>query len=155
MGKFSKLNLTFIRGWRQGKLNSCLNLEHRILCWQIARGVQNVPDSSLQYANDNALLLAKVLWHNFSLASLQLVSVDYWFLILTKCSAAVFKGSIACYILLLNVLVCIYLGGTCSTWVTAQIKERLSSRCALPSVLLVNGVDARSTFVINNCILLS
>lgn len=107
MGKFSKLNLTFIRGWRQGKLNSCLNLEHRILCWQIARGVQNVPDSSLQYANDNALLLAKVLWHNFSLASLQLVSVDYWFLILTKCSAAVFKGSIACYFLLVNVLVCI------------------------------------------------
>lgn len=32
-----------------------------ILCWQIARGVQNVPDSSLQYANDNALLLAKSL----------------------------------------------------------------------------------------------
>lgn len=107
MGKFSKLNLTLIRGWKQGKLNSCFNLEHMILSWEVAQGIQNIPDSSLQYANDNALLLAKVLWHNFSLASLQLVSVDYWFLILTKCSAAVFKGSIACYFLLVNVLVCI------------------------------------------------
>ncbi|KAK7376322.1 hypothetical protein VNO78_34788 [Psophocarpus tetragonolobus] len=32
-----------------------------ILSWEIAQGIQNIPDSSLQYANDNALLLAKSL----------------------------------------------------------------------------------------------
>ncbi|KAL2600861.1 hypothetical protein AAZV13_10G135200 [Glycine max] len=48
-------------GWKQGKLNSCFNLEHMILSWEVAQGIQNIPDSSLQYANDNALLLAKSL----------------------------------------------------------------------------------------------
>ncbi|MCH88814.1 ammonium transporter, partial [Trifolium medium] len=33
----------------------------RILTWEIAQGLQNTPESSLQYANDNALLLAKSL----------------------------------------------------------------------------------------------
>ncbi|KAL3727867.1 hypothetical protein ACJRO7_032588 [Eucalyptus globulus] len=32
-----------------------------ILSWQLAQGVQSIPESSLQYANDNALLLAKSL----------------------------------------------------------------------------------------------
>ncbi|KAK8542953.1 hypothetical protein V6N13_136497 [Hibiscus sabdariffa] len=32
-----------------------------ILSWQIAQGIQSVPESSLEYANDNALLLAKSL----------------------------------------------------------------------------------------------
>ncbi|CAL1382745.1 unnamed protein product [Linum trigynum] len=32
-----------------------------ILSWQLGRGVQSIPESSLQYANDNALLLAKSL----------------------------------------------------------------------------------------------
>ncbi|PNX71501.1 ammonium transporter, partial [Trifolium pratense] len=32
-----------------------------ILTWEIAQGLQNTPESSLQYANDNALLLAKSL----------------------------------------------------------------------------------------------
>ncbi|XP_017410951.1 uncharacterized protein LOC108323115 isoform X2 [Vigna angularis] len=32
-----------------------------ILSWEIAQGIQNIPDSSLEYANDNALLLAKSL----------------------------------------------------------------------------------------------
>ncbi|ESQ47340.1 hypothetical protein EUTSA_v10027857mg [Eutrema salsugineum] len=32
-----------------------------ILSWQISQGIQNIPESSLQYANDNALLLAKSL----------------------------------------------------------------------------------------------
>ncbi|XVF06469.1 hypothetical protein REPUB_Repub06bG0050800 [Reevesia pubescens] len=30
-----------------------------ILSWQIAQGIQSIPESSLEYANDNALLLAK------------------------------------------------------------------------------------------------
>lgn len=32
-----------------------------ILTWEIAQGIQNTPESSLQYANDNALMLAKSL----------------------------------------------------------------------------------------------
>ncbi|CAJ1976297.1 unnamed protein product [Sphenostylis stenocarpa] len=32
-----------------------------ILSWEVAQGIQNIPDSSLEYANDNALLLAKSL----------------------------------------------------------------------------------------------
>ncbi|CAN7058602.1 unnamed protein product [Brassica rapa subsp. trilocularis] len=32
-----------------------------ILSWQISQGIQSIPESSLQYANDNALLLAKSL----------------------------------------------------------------------------------------------
>ncbi|KAK7278246.1 hypothetical protein RJT34_23272 [Clitoria ternatea] len=32
-----------------------------ILSWEIAQGIQSIPESSLEYANDNALLLAKSL----------------------------------------------------------------------------------------------
>lgn len=32
-----------------------------ILSWQVSRGIQNIPESSLEYANENALLLAKSL----------------------------------------------------------------------------------------------
>ncbi|CAN7136001.1 unnamed protein product [Brassica rapa subsp. narinosa] len=32
-----------------------------ILSWQISQGIQSIPESSLQYANDNALVLAKSL----------------------------------------------------------------------------------------------
>ncbi|KAF7817778.1 ammonium transporter 1 member 2-like [Senna tora] len=32
-----------------------------VLSWEIAQGIQSIPESSLQYANDNALLLAKSL----------------------------------------------------------------------------------------------
>ncbi|KAK9735615.1 hypothetical protein RND81_04G215900 [Saponaria officinalis] len=31
------------------------------LSWQVSQGIQNIPENSLQYANDNALLLAKSL----------------------------------------------------------------------------------------------
>ncbi|XP_051119951.1 uncharacterized protein LOC127243818 isoform X2 [Andrographis paniculata] len=32
-----------------------------ILSWQVSRGIQSIPESSLEYANDNALLIAKSL----------------------------------------------------------------------------------------------
>ncbi|PIN19971.1 hypothetical protein CDL12_07362 [Handroanthus impetiginosus] len=32
-----------------------------ILSWQVSRGIESIPESSLEYANDNALLLAKSL----------------------------------------------------------------------------------------------
>lgn len=37
-----------------------LNPIYRIISWQLSQGVQSTPESSLQYTNDNALLLAKV-----------------------------------------------------------------------------------------------
>lgn len=39
--------------------------EFRILSWQVSQGVQSIPENSLQYANENALLLAKVLVNNY------------------------------------------------------------------------------------------
>ncbi|KAK8591384.1 hypothetical protein V6N13_031430 [Hibiscus sabdariffa] len=62
------------------------NFRLRILSWQIAQGIQSVPESSLEYANDNALLLAKIL---------NLKSCD-----------AVFKGSTTCTFLFVHDLVC-------------------------------------------------
>lgn len=38
-----------------------INFQCRILSWQLALGIQSIPESSLEYANDNALLVAKVL----------------------------------------------------------------------------------------------
>lgn len=38
-----------------------LSTEIRVLSWQLGQGVQSIPESSMQYANDNALLLAKSL----------------------------------------------------------------------------------------------
>ncbi|KAH9784149.1 hypothetical protein KPL71_009551 [Citrus sinensis] len=35
-----------------------------ILSWELGQGIQSTPESSLQYANDNALLLAKVFENN-------------------------------------------------------------------------------------------
>ncbi|MCL7047325.1 hypothetical protein MKW94_022530 [Papaver nudicaule] len=32
-----------------------------VICWQLSQGIQSTPESSLQYANDNALLLGKSL----------------------------------------------------------------------------------------------
>lgn len=32
-----------------------------ILSWQVSQGIQSIPESSLEYANDNAVLLAKSL----------------------------------------------------------------------------------------------
>lgn len=39
-------------------------LKCRILSWELGQGIQSTPESSLQYANDNALLLAKVFENN-------------------------------------------------------------------------------------------
>ena len=33
----------------------------RIISWELSQGIQNVPESTFQYANENALLIAKVL----------------------------------------------------------------------------------------------
>ncbi|KAK7344128.1 hypothetical protein VNO77_13428 [Canavalia gladiata] len=45
----------------KANIGAVIGIVFGILSWEIAQGVQNIPDSSMQYANDNALLLAKSL----------------------------------------------------------------------------------------------
>ncbi|XP_074307839.1 uncharacterized protein LOC141642796 [Silene latifolia] len=42
-------------------IGSVIAVGFGFLSWEISQGIQNIPESSLQYANDNALLLAKSL----------------------------------------------------------------------------------------------
>ncbi|RDX64860.1 hypothetical protein CR513_56527 [Mucuna pruriens] len=45
----------------KANIGAVVGLVFGILSWEVAQGIQNIPDSSVQYANDNALLLAKSL----------------------------------------------------------------------------------------------
>ncbi|CAN1176425.1 hypothetical protein LINPERHAP2_LOCUS32534 [Linum perenne] len=45
----------------KANIGAALGAVFGILSWELAQGVQSIPESSLQYANDNALLLAKSL----------------------------------------------------------------------------------------------
>ncbi|CAN1233917.1 hypothetical protein LINPERPRIM_LOCUS4041 [Linum perenne] len=42
----------------KANIGAALGAVFGILSWELAQGVQSIPESSLQYANDNALLLA-------------------------------------------------------------------------------------------------
>ncbi|CAI0433738.1 unnamed protein product [Linum tenue] len=72
-----------------------------ILSWQLGRGVQSIPESSLQYANDNALLLAKDLLN------------------------AVSKRSTTCALLLVNSFVSFYHLGTCGFGMAAEVRGQV------------------------------
>ncbi|KAG8072902.1 hypothetical protein GUJ93_ZPchr0006g41469 [Zizania palustris] len=45
----------------KANIGAAVGLVFGFLSWQLARGVQNIPDNSMQYANDNALQLAQVI----------------------------------------------------------------------------------------------
>ncbi|XP_059436389.1 uncharacterized protein LOC132169363 [Corylus avellana] len=45
----------------KANIGAVIGLAFGILSWEVGQGVQGIPESSLQYANDNALLLAKSL----------------------------------------------------------------------------------------------
>ncbi|WRX23805.1 Protein of unknown function DUF3082 - like 1 [Theobroma cacao] len=45
----------------KANIGAAIGFVFGILSWQIAQGIQSIPESSLEYANDNALLLAKSL----------------------------------------------------------------------------------------------
>ncbi|KAG2696765.1 hypothetical protein I3760_07G074300 [Carya illinoinensis] len=45
----------------KANIGAVIGFAFGILSWQLSQGIQNIPESSLQYANDNALLLAKSL----------------------------------------------------------------------------------------------
>lgn len=42
-------------------IGAVIGLIYALISWQLTQGIQSIPESSLQYANDNALLLAKSL----------------------------------------------------------------------------------------------
>ncbi|KAK9291578.1 hypothetical protein L1049_019527 [Liquidambar formosana] len=45
----------------KANIGAAIGFVFGILSWQLSQGIQSIPESSLQYANDNALLLAKSL----------------------------------------------------------------------------------------------
>ncbi|KAJ6291982.1 hypothetical protein OIU76_023971 [Salix suchowensis] len=45
----------------KANIGAVIGLVFGILSWELAQGIQSSPESSLEYANDNALLLAKSL----------------------------------------------------------------------------------------------
>ncbi|OAY42010.1 uncharacterized protein LOC110622219 [Manihot esculenta] len=45
----------------KANIGAVIGIAFGILSWELAQGIQSIPESSLQYANDNALLLAKSL----------------------------------------------------------------------------------------------
>ncbi|KAB5529515.1 hypothetical protein DKX38_019596 [Salix brachista] len=46
---------------QKANIGAVIGLVFGILSWELAQGIQSIPESSLEYANDNALLLAKSL----------------------------------------------------------------------------------------------
>lgn len=42
-------------------IGAAIGVVFGFICWELTQGIQNVPENSLQYANDNALQLAKSL----------------------------------------------------------------------------------------------
>ncbi|KAL5712106.1 hypothetical protein ACHQM5_014307 [Ranunculus cassubicifolius] len=59
MFKFGELQVKLTSD--KANIGAAVSVIFGIISWQLALGVQNVPESSLQYANDNALLLGKSL----------------------------------------------------------------------------------------------
>ncbi|XP_021281984.1 uncharacterized protein LOC110414912 [Herrania umbratica] len=59
MLKFGDLQLEVTS--EKANIGAAIGFVFGILSWQIAQGIQSIPESSLEYANDNALLLAKSL----------------------------------------------------------------------------------------------
>lgn len=59
MFKFGELQVEVTS--EKANIGAAISLVFGILSWQIAQGIQSIPESSLEYANDNALLLAKSL----------------------------------------------------------------------------------------------
>ncbi|GMY20389.1 Ammonium transporter [Fagus crenata] len=59
MLKFGELQVELTSD--KANIGAAIGIAFGILSWQLGQGVQSIPESSLQYANDNALLLAKSL----------------------------------------------------------------------------------------------
>ncbi|KAL3838374.1 hypothetical protein ACJIZ3_022965 [Penstemon smallii] len=59
MFKFGELQVELTS--KRAYIGAVIAFGFGILSWQVSQGIQSIPESSLQYANDNALLLAKSL----------------------------------------------------------------------------------------------
>ncbi|XP_041018829.1 uncharacterized protein LOC121260846 isoform X1 [Juglans microcarpa x Juglans regia] len=59
MLKFGELQVELTSD--KANIGAVIGFAFGILSWNLSQGIQNIPESSLQYANDNALLLAKSL----------------------------------------------------------------------------------------------
>ncbi|KAK6911290.1 hypothetical protein RJ641_023383 [Dillenia turbinata] len=59
MFKFGELQVAITSD--RANIGAAIGFVFGVLSWQLAQGIQSIPESSLQYANDNALLLAKSL----------------------------------------------------------------------------------------------
>uniref|UniRef100_A0A0E0K6U0 Uncharacterized protein n=1 Tax=Oryza punctata TaxID=4537 RepID=A0A0E0K6U0_ORYPU len=59
--KLKFLELEFELTAEKANIGAAVGLVFGFLSWQLARGIQNIPDGSMQYANDNALQMAKSL----------------------------------------------------------------------------------------------
>lgn len=59
MFKFGELQVKLTSD--KANIGAAISVVFGILSWQLTQGVQSIPESSLQYANDNALLLGKSL----------------------------------------------------------------------------------------------
>ncbi|XP_042508057.1 uncharacterized protein LOC122084080 isoform X1 [Macadamia integrifolia] len=59
MFKFGELQVEFTSS--SAYIGAAIGFAFGILSWELSQGIQSIPESSLQYANDNALLLAKSL----------------------------------------------------------------------------------------------
>ncbi|KAJ4721104.1 Ammonium transporter [Melia azedarach] len=59
MFKFGELQVEVTP--EKANIGAAIGVAFGILSWELGQGVQSIPESSLQYANDNALLLAKSL----------------------------------------------------------------------------------------------
>ncbi|CAM8939430.1 unnamed protein product [Rhodiola kirilowii] len=59
MFKFGELQVAFTAD--KANIGAVIAFIFGIISWELTQGIQNVPETSLQYANDNALLLAKSL----------------------------------------------------------------------------------------------
>uniref|UniRef100_A0A7N1A070 Uncharacterized protein n=1 Tax=Kalanchoe fedtschenkoi TaxID=63787 RepID=A0A7N1A070_KALFE len=59
MFKFGELQVAITAD--KANIGAAIAFVFGIISWELTQGIQNVPESSLQYANDNALILAKSL----------------------------------------------------------------------------------------------
>ncbi|XP_038879158.1 uncharacterized protein LOC120071143 isoform X2 [Benincasa hispida] len=61
MFKFGELQVELTAD--KANIGAAIGFVFGVISWQLGQGVQSIPESSLQYANDNALLLAKFRIH--------------------------------------------------------------------------------------------
>ncbi|XP_071713373.1 uncharacterized protein [Rutidosis leptorrhynchoides] len=59
MFKFGELQVELTR--EKAYIGAAIAFVYGIVSWEISQGIQNIPESSFQYANDNALAIAKSL----------------------------------------------------------------------------------------------